>query len=54
MDTWPRNIESMKEDADKLLKGKTEVNYNAYVSFEKLGSELNLLNTQEYVEYQYE
>ncbi|MUP36669.1 SusC/RagA family TonB-linked outer membrane protein [Labilibaculum euxinus] len=35
-------------------KGKTEVNYNAYVSFEKLGSELNLLNTQEYVEYQYE
>ncbi len=35
-------------------KGKTEVNYNAYVSFEKLGSKLDLLNTQEYVEYQYE
>ncbi len=35
-------------------KGKTEVNYNAYISFEKLGSKLDLLNTQEYVEYQYE
>ncbi|MGQ1946418.1 SusC/RagA family TonB-linked outer membrane protein [Geofilum sp. OHC36d9] len=35
-------------------KGKTEVNYNTYLSFEKLGSKLDLLNTQEYVEYQYE
>nr|WP_321452651.1 TonB-dependent receptor [uncultured Carboxylicivirga sp.] len=35
-------------------KGKTEVSYNAYMSFEKLGSKLDLLNTQQYVEYQYE
>jgi TonB-dependent starch-binding outer membrane protein SusC len=35
-------------------KGKTEVNYNAYVSFEKLGSKMELLNTYDYVNYQYE
>lgn len=34
--------------------GKTEVNYNTFVSFEKLGKKLNLLNVSEYVKYQYE
>lgn len=34
--------------------GKTEVNYNAYVSFEKLGKKLDLLSITDYVKYQYE
>ena len=34
--------------------GKTEVNYNAYISFEKLGKKLDLLNLTDYVKYQYE
>jgi len=34
--------------------GKTEVNYNTYFSFEKLSSKLDLLNTEQYVKYQYE
>ncbi|MEG1839436.1 MAG: SusC/RagA family protein, partial [Bacteroidaceae bacterium] len=34
--------------------GKTEVNYNTYFSFEKLGKKLSLLNTLDYVKYQYE
>lgn len=34
--------------------GKTEVNYNAYVSFEKLGKKLDILGIQDYVKYQYE
>ncbi len=34
--------------------GKTEVNYNAYVSFEQLGKKLNVLNALDYVKYQYE
>lgn len=34
--------------------GKTEVSYNTYFSFEKLGKELDLLGTEEYVKYQYE
>ena len=35
-------------------KGKTEVSYNGYVSFEKLGTKVDLLSTQDYVRYQYE
>lgn len=34
--------------------GKTEVNYNGFVSFSKLGKKLDLLNVQDYVKYQYE
>ena len=34
--------------------GKTEVNYNTYVSFEKLGKKLDLLNVLDYAKYQYE
>ncbi len=34
--------------------GKTEVSYNGFVSFDYLGKELNLLNVEEYVKYQYE
>jgi len=34
--------------------GKTEVSYNTYVSFEKLGKKLDLLNVEDYVKYQYE
>lgn len=34
--------------------GKTEVNYNAYVSFEKLGKKLDILGVKDYVKYQYE
>ncbi len=34
--------------------GKTEVSYNGFVSFDKLGKKMNLLNTEEYVKYQYE
>ena len=34
--------------------GKTEVSYNTYVSFEKLGKKLDILNTLDYVKYQYE
>lgn len=34
--------------------GKTEVSYNGYVSFEKLGKKLDLLNTEQYVKYQYD
>lgn len=34
--------------------GKTEVTYNGFVSFDYLGKKLDLLNTEEYVKYQYE
>ncbi|MGV8827264.1 MAG: SusC/RagA family TonB-linked outer membrane protein [Breznakibacter sp.] len=34
--------------------GKTEVRYNGYMSFERLGKKLSLLNTEEYVRYQYD
>lgn len=34
--------------------GKTEVSYNGFVSFDYLGKKLDLLNTEEYVKYQYE
>lgn len=34
--------------------GKTTVNYNGYVSVEKLGKKLDLLNLEQYVKYQYE
>ncbi len=34
--------------------GKTEVSYNAYVSFNRLGKKLNLLGVEDYVKYQYE
>ena len=34
--------------------GKTEVNYNGFVSFSKLGKKLDLLNVEDYVKYQYE
>ncbi len=34
--------------------GKTEVSYNSYVSFEKLGKKLDLLGVEDYVKYQYE
>lgn len=34
--------------------GKTEVRYNGYISFERLGKKLDLLNTEEYVKYQYD
>lgn len=34
--------------------GKTEVNYNTYFSFEKLGKKLPIMNVLDYVKYQYE
>ena len=34
--------------------GKTEVSYNGFVSFDRLGKKLELLNTEQYVRYQYE
>lgn len=34
--------------------GKTEVNYNGFVSFAKLGKKLDLLGVEDYVKYQYE
>lgn len=34
--------------------GRTAINYNAYLSFEKLSRRLDLLNIEEYVKYQYE
>ncbi|RXK87450.1 TonB-dependent receptor [Filimonas effusa] len=34
--------------------GKTQINYNAYMSYEKLGSKLAMLNAEQYVDYQYE
>ena len=34
--------------------GKTEVSYNAYVSFNRLGKKLKLLGVEDYVKYQYE
>ncbi|MCM1163146.1 MAG: TonB-dependent receptor [Muribaculaceae bacterium] len=34
--------------------GKSQISYNGYVSFTRLGKKLNLLNTEEYVKYQYE
>ncbi|WP_294616465.1 TonB-dependent receptor [uncultured Bacteroides sp.] len=34
--------------------GKTEVNYNGFVSFSKLGKKLDLLGVEDYVKYQYE
>jgi TonB-linked SusC/RagA family outer membrane protein len=34
--------------------GKTQIAYNGYVSFEKLANKLELLNPQQYVDYQYE
>ncbi len=34
--------------------GKTEVSYNGYVSFSRLGKKLELLGVEDYVKYQYE
>ncbi len=34
--------------------GKTEVSYNGYVSFSRLGKKLKLLGVEDYVKYQYE
>jgi TonB-linked SusC/RagA family outer membrane protein len=34
--------------------GKTQIAYNGYVSFEKLANKLELLNPEQYVDYQYE
>lgn len=34
--------------------GKTEVSYNGFVSFDRLGKKLNLLGVEDYVKYQYE
>ena len=34
--------------------GKTEVSYNAFVSFDHLGKKLDLLGVEDYVKYQYE
>lgn len=34
--------------------GKTEVSYNGFVSFSRLGKKLDLMNVQDYVKYQYE
>ncbi|MDR1714870.1 MAG: TonB-dependent receptor [Prevotella sp.] len=34
--------------------GRTEVSYNAYVSFNRLGKKLDLLGVEDYVKYQYE
>ncbi|HLR50070.1 MAG TPA: TonB-dependent receptor [Candidatus Sphingobacterium stercoripullorum] len=36
------------------VAGKTSVNYNAYLSVEKLSRSLDLLGVEEYVKYQYE
>jgi TonB-dependent starch-binding outer membrane protein SusC len=38
----------------KGAKGKTEVTYNGYVSFQKLGKKINVLSPYEYVNLQYE
>jgi TonB-dependent starch-binding outer membrane protein SusC len=35
-------------------KGKTEINYNTYYSFERLGKKLDVMNALDYVKYQYE
>lgn len=35
-------------------KGKTEVSYNGYVSFERLGKTLDMLSVGDYVRYQYD
>ena len=35
-------------------KGKTEVSYNGFVSFDYLGKKLDLLEVEDYVKYQYE
>lgn len=35
-------------------KGKTIINYNGYVQFDKLGKKLDLLSPEDYVKYQYE
>lgn len=35
-------------------EGKTVVNYNSFVSFEKLGRSLDMLGVEDYVRYQYE
>ena len=34
--------------------GKTEVSYNGFVSFERLGKKLDLMGVEDYVKYQYE
>lgn len=34
--------------------GKTEVSYNGFVSFDRLGKKLDLLGVEDYVKYQYE
>lgn len=34
--------------------GKTEVSYNGFVSFDRLGKKLDLLSVEDYVKYQYE
>lgn len=34
--------------------GKTEVSYNGFVSFDRLGKKLDLLNVEDYAKYQYE
>lgn len=34
--------------------GKTEVSYNGFVSFDKLGKKLDVLGVEDYVKYQYE
>jgi TonB-linked SusC/RagA family outer membrane protein len=34
--------------------GRTQVAFNGYLSFEKLGAKLDLLNPEQYVDYQYE
>lgn len=34
--------------------GRTQVSYNGYLSFEKLGKKLDMLNPEQYVDYQYE
>lgn len=34
--------------------GKTEINYNGYISFERLGNKLDLFNVEDYVRYQYD
>lgn len=34
--------------------GKTQVSYNSYVSFDRLGRKLDLLDVEQYVKYQYE
>lgn len=35
-------------------KGKTEVTYNGFVSFDNLGKKLDILGVEDYVKYQYE